>query len=59
MFKFVKRLFTEPTIKGNITRSGKKIYHLPGGNLYEFTKAEEMFYTEEDAIKAGYVKSRS
>ncbi|MDF2534150.1 MAG: hypothetical protein K0R18_307 [Bacillales bacterium] len=58
MFKFIKRLFIKPTIKGNITSSGSKIYHVPGGYLYASTKAEKMFYSEEEAIKAGYRKSR-
>lgn len=47
-----------PTIKGNITSDGEKIYHLPDGQYYESTKAEEMFCTEDEAIKAGYRKSQ-
>lgn len=58
MFKYIKRLFTKPTIKGNINGKGEKVYHVPGGMLYEATKAEQMFHTEEDAIKAGFRKSR-
>ncbi|PLS15998.1 nuclease [Bacillus sp. M6-12] len=41
-------------IKGNISSSGEKIYHVPGGQHYEITKAEEMFCTKEEAEAAGY-----
>ncbi|MBP0724668.1 thermonuclease family protein [Bacillus sp. RG28] len=44
-------------IKGNITSSGKKIYHVPGGQYYQITKPEQTFCTEEEAQKAGYRKS--
>lgn len=47
-----------PTIKGNHSSSGERIYHVPGGQFYEKTKAEEMFCTEEEAIAAGYRKSK-
>ncbi|WP_367593501.1 sunset domain-containing protein [Heyndrickxia camelliae] len=47
-----------PKIKGNLTTyNGEKIYHVPGGQFYDKTNAEEMFCTEDDAIKAGYRKS--
>ncbi len=47
-----------PEIKGNLTTyDGEKIYHVPGGQYYDVTDAEEMFCTEEDAIEAGYRKS--
>lgn len=39
-------------IKGNIGK--EKIYHTPDSPSYEQTKAEVMFCTEEDAIKAGF-----
>lgn len=45
-------------IKGNINSKGEKIYHVPGGRYYEQTKPEEWFDTEEDAIKAGFRKSK-
>lgn len=45
-------------IKGNISSSGDKIYHVPGGQFYERTKAEEMFCSESDAEKAGFRKSQ-
>ena len=41
-------------IKGNISSSGKKIYHVPGGQSYDITKPEEMFCTKEEAEAAGY-----
>lgn len=48
----------DPQIKGNLTTyNGEKIYHVPGGQYYEVTKAEEMFCTEEEAEAAGYRKS--
>jgi micrococcal nuclease len=47
---------TKPTqsclIKGNI--SSEKIYHTPDSPWYEQTKAEVMFCTEQEAIKAGF-----
>lgn len=49
---------SNPTIKGNITSKGDKIYHVSGGAFYEKTKAEEMFCTEKDAEAAGYRKSQ-
>jgi hypothetical protein len=48
----------DPLIKGNLTTyDGEKIYHVPGDAYYDRTIAEEMFCTEDDAIKAGYRKS--
>mgnify|MGYP001954994702 CR=1 FL=1 len=47
----------DPKIKGNVNSKGEKIYHVPGGRSYEQTKAEQMFCTEEDAIKAGFRKA--
>ncbi|CRK83414.1 YttA [Neobacillus massiliamazoniensis] len=48
----------DPKIKGNLTTyNGEKIYHVPGGQFYDKTIAEEMFCTEEDAEAAGYRKS--
>ena len=44
-------------IKGNISSSGEKIYHMAGGAYYDQTYAEEYFDTEEEAIAAGYRKS--
>ena len=45
-------------IKGNHSRRGEWIYHLPGMPYYEQTRAEAMFCSEEDAIAAGYRRAR-
>jgi len=50
-------------IKGNISSSGEKIYHTPGQYYYEKTvidesKGEKWFCTEEEAISAGWRKSK-
>ncbi len=45
-------------IKGNINSKGDKIYHVPGGQYYDITKAEELFCTEQEAVNAGYRKSQ-
>lgn len=48
----------DPQIKGNLTTyNGEKIYHVPGGQFYNVTDAEEMFCTEEEAEAAGFRKS--
>lgn len=41
-------------IKGNRSRRGDWIYHLPGMPYYEATRAEEIFCTEAQAQAAGY-----
>lgn len=46
------------TIKGNINSKGEKIYHVPGGQLYDETEPEKWFFTEEEAIAAGYKPSK-
>ncbi|UVI27853.1 thermonuclease family protein [Paenibacillus spongiae] len=46
----------DPQIKGNI-RGSSKIYHMPGGQSYEQTKAEQMFCTEDEAAAAGFRKA--
>ncbi|MDR0137021.1 thermonuclease family protein [Metabacillus idriensis] len=46
------------TIKGNISSSGDKIYHMPEGQYYDVTKEEEMFCSEEEAAGAGYRASK-
>lgn len=48
---------SKPTIKGNINSKGEKIYHIPSGQYYSITKAEEMFCSEQEAKEAGYRKS--
>lgn len=50
-------------IKGNISSSGEKIYHIQGQRYYEKTKIEEnkgerWFCTEEEARSAGWRKSK-
>lgn len=44
-------------IKGNINRSGKKIYHVPGGQSYDEVKPEQQFCTEKEAEEAGFVRA--
>ncbi|CTP91555.1 succinoglycan biosynthesis protein [Xanthomonas translucens pv. arrhenatheri] len=46
-------------IKGNISRQGKKIYHVPGQRDYERTSidlshGERMFCSPEEAVRAGW-----
>ncbi|MDN7244374.1 thermonuclease family protein [Planococcus shenhongbingii] len=41
-------------IKGNINRSGDKIYHMPDEGSYEQTNPEEWFCTEQEARDAGF-----
>lgn len=41
-------------IKGNISSSGEKIYHVPSGQFYERTNEEEMFCSTQEAENAGY-----
>ncbi|WP_134702948.1 stalk domain-containing protein [Ammoniphilus sp. YIM 78166] len=47
----------DPKIKGNLSSTGEKIYHVPEGQYYERTEAEEMFCTEKEAVEAGYRRS--
>lgn len=53
----------ECVIKGNISSSGEKIYHIPGQRYWERTKIEEgkgerWFCNEEEAVRAGWRKSK-
>ena len=53
----------ECLIKGNISSSGEKIYHIPGGQYYSRTKisknkGEKWFCSEKDANKLGWRKSK-
>lgn len=41
-------------IKGNINRSGDKIYHTPDSSSYEQTNPEQWFCTEQQARDAGF-----
>ena len=50
-------------IKGNVSRDGSKIFHVPGGRHYEQTridesKGERWFCTEAEANVAGWRKSQ-
>lgn len=50
-------------IKGNIGRSGKRIYHVPGARYYDGTqidtsRGERWFCTESEARAAGWRRSR-
>lgn len=52
------------SIKGNISASGAKIYHLPGQSYYAKTqidesKGEKWFCSEEEAQSAGWRKSKT
>jgi hypothetical protein len=49
-------------IKGNISKSGERIYHVPGGKFYDRTKinpgaGERWFCSEEEATAAGWRRS--
>lgn len=46
-------------IKGNQSRRGERIYHLPGMPYYAETVAEAIFCTEAQARAAGYRRSRA
>lgn len=45
-------------IKGNHSRRGEWIYHLPGMPYYDQTRAEAMFCSEREAQAAGYRRAR-
>jgi endonuclease YncB( thermonuclease family) len=45
-------------IKGNHSRKGEWIYHVPGMPYYEATRPEEIFCTEAEARAAGYRRAR-
>ena len=52
------------SIKGNISSSGEKIYHVPGGQYYTRTKinqskGEKWFCSEQEAKFAGWRKSKN
>jgi len=53
---------SQPVIKGNISSSGEKIYHVPGGDYYDKTvideaSGERWFCTEAEAMAAGWRRS--
>ncbi len=50
------------TIKGNITQTGRRVYHVPGGQYYgpaiiEPSEGERWFCSEDEARAAGWRKS--
>lgn len=54
---------TNCAIKGNVSSSGEKIYHIPGGQYYDKTqidtsKGERYFCSEQEATNAGWRKSK-
>lgn len=54
---------TDCVIKGNISSSGEKIYHLPGQRYYNKTvisksKGERWFCSEDEAIDGGWRKAK-
>jgi hypothetical protein len=44
-------------VKGNISSTGSKIYHVKGGAFYDRVKPEQCFNTEAEAQAAGFRKS--
>ena len=53
----------ECRIKGNISRSGKRIYHVPGARYYDRTridtsKGERWFCSEAEARVAGWRRAK-
>lgn len=53
-----KRVSDNCTVKGNISSSGEKIYHVETGAYFDRTIPEECFNTEEQAELAGFRKSK-
>lgn len=52
----------ECLIKGNVSSSGERIYHFPGGSSYARTvidpeHGEAWFCTEDEALEAGWRKA--
>ncbi|WP_342542117.1 hypothetical protein MHH33_14355 [Paenisporosarcina sp. FSL H8-0542] len=45
-------------IKGNISSSGEKIFHVPSGDFYDITEPEDTFCTKSAARAAGYRESK-
>lgn len=45
-------------IKGNISRAGEKIYHVPGQANYDRVFADAVFHSEAEAEAAGYRAAR-
>lgn len=45
-------------IRGNQSRYGDYIYHLPGQRYYDVTRPEALFCTEREAMAAGFRRSK-
>lgn len=50
-------------IKGNVSRKGERIYHVPGQKFYDRTKisesmGERWFCSEDEALTAGWRKAQ-
>ena len=45
---------TQCQIRGNINNRGEQIYHLPTNRDWAKVRAEQLFCSEEDAIRAGF-----
>jgi micrococcal nuclease len=64
-YDFWKDALSEPptgtnaqcVVKGNISASGVRIYHVAGGAFYDRVKAEQCFASENEAKSAGFRKS--
>ena len=54
----VAQAFGGCVIKGNHSRRGEWIYHLPGMPYYEQTRPEDVFCSEAEAQAAGYRRAK-
>lgn len=58
-FFYLTKTCNPPFIRGNISSTGEKIYHLPSGEYYDKTiidktRGERCFLSEKRAISAGW-----
>ncbi|WP_114097842.1 thermonuclease family protein [Thalassospira profundimaris] len=61
--RLAKTVNSDCPVKGNIAKSGERIYHVPTGMYYsrtkiDLSKGERCFSDETEAIQAGWRKSR-
>jgi phosphatidylserine/phosphatidylglycerophosphate/cardiolipin synthase-like enzyme len=61
-FVIVPKMDGQDLIKGNISSSGRRLYHVPGGEYYDRVdirplEGEAFFCSEEDARAAGFQRS--
>jgi endonuclease YncB( thermonuclease family) len=47
------------TIKGNVSREGKRTYHMRGDSSYASVRAENWFCSEDEAGRAGFERVRA